>query len=116
MNVNQFKKLRVLLEYFLCEELVKSIELHDPFDIIGKFETVPYVVRIKRLMLLQDEVPHKLKAAEAVSFRIRKIILADDYKATREHDCVYEPDWLVKVVAESVDVTAFNKFSVAKLF
>lgn len=116
MNVKQFKKLKVDLEYFLCQELVKSIEPHDPFDIIGKFEMGPYVVRIERLMLLQDEVPHELKAAEAYSYRRRKIILADNYKATRKHDAVYEPDWLVRVVAESVDVTAFNTYSVAEVF
>lgn len=115
-NAKKLKKLRREIERLLCTHLQETIELRDSANIIGYLENVPYHEKLARIMSLEDAEPHKLRAAEACSYRKRKINLAGNRLASREHDSVYESDWVVQVVAGSVDVTLFHINSVAEVF
>lgn len=116
VDPKMLKRLGSDIDYLLQGELQKTIRLHNSQHIIGPMIVGSYLETIDKIMLLEELVPNELKAAEAYSFRKRKVILADSLSACREHDAVYEPDWVVEVVARSVDVTKFLPSSVAELF
>ncbi|PVH18428.1 uncharacterized protein CXQ87_001355 [Candidozyma duobushaemuli] len=103
-----------LADYFLRGEINRSFDIVVYVD-VGKMEDFCYHEILSQDQLIEKKDPHILKAVEAYSYS-KRVNIIGTFESRQEHHSIYKPDWVVRVIGDSVDVTEYDIEKVAKVF
>ncbi|PSK41260.1 hypothetical protein C7M61_000937 [Candidozyma pseudohaemuli] len=114
-NKNELTRLCKVIDKYLRTQFYRMVDMKD-YLLNGHIGTLSsYVTLIKRCESIEQMFPNEIKAAEAISYR-RNLVNGTNQNAAIEHHRIYGDDWVVMIMARSVDVTMFDRETIARTF
>lgn len=100
-----------LADKFLIREIKSTVDK----KLINQVRASTYHGILERVRMIETLNPHRVKAGEAYSY-LKRINNIGTFESRQEHHSIYEPDWVVRVIGDSVDVTKYDLEAVAQVF